>query len=339
MKGIQIIGTQRSGSNLLRLMLNEHPAICAPHPPHILATFMPHLKKYGSLDDPIRFETLIEDTCQLVESNPVPWAGVKLDRDIIRSRCRVNSMIEVFRVIYELKAEKSEKQFWCCKSMVNFMYFSNLESSGVRPYYLHLVRDGRDVASSFRKTSIGEKHIYHLARQWKHDQQMSNRIIAKVGQGRGLRIHYEDLIRFPEKTIAKVFNWLGIDFHDSVLRYYLSGESALTASGGEMWANLRKPILSNNSWKFTNELLPHEISIFEAVSGRDLENYDYRLINRLNLGKKFTEVEIADFDCANSLLKNEAVKRANPNDLKKRLPQQRLKAKIADRDTFQTFQT
>lgn len=33
---IFMIGTQRSGSNLLRLMLYQLPCIAAPHSPHIL---------------------------------------------------------------------------------------------------------------------------------------------------------------------------------------------------------------------------------------------------------------------------------------------------------------
>ena len=39
MKFFQLIGTQRSGSNLFRLMLNEFDEVFAPHPPHILETF------------------------------------------------------------------------------------------------------------------------------------------------------------------------------------------------------------------------------------------------------------------------------------------------------------
>ena len=38
---IFMIGTQRSGSNLFRLMLNQLPEIAAPHPPHILIRLMP----------------------------------------------------------------------------------------------------------------------------------------------------------------------------------------------------------------------------------------------------------------------------------------------------------
>ncbi|MDH3309864.1 MAG: sulfotransferase [Gammaproteobacteria bacterium] len=47
---IFMIGTQRSGSNLLRLMLNQLPRITAPHPPHILPRLMPLLVNYRDLE-------------------------------------------------------------------------------------------------------------------------------------------------------------------------------------------------------------------------------------------------------------------------------------------------
>jgi hypothetical protein len=73
-----MIGTQRSGSNLLRLMLNQLNGVSAPHPPHILERLMPLLPAYGDLTIVSNFEKLIEDVCTLVETNPVPWTGVTL---------------------------------------------------------------------------------------------------------------------------------------------------------------------------------------------------------------------------------------------------------------------
>ena len=49
-QGIQMIGTQRSGSNLLRVMLDGIREIAAPHPPHILQRFLPLLPKYGEME-------------------------------------------------------------------------------------------------------------------------------------------------------------------------------------------------------------------------------------------------------------------------------------------------
>ena len=76
--GIQIIGTQRSGSNLLRVILNQSGEIASPHPPHILVTFAPLLKFYGNLDA-YAYKTLIDDVVNYVEANPVPWDDVKIE--------------------------------------------------------------------------------------------------------------------------------------------------------------------------------------------------------------------------------------------------------------------
>ena len=83
MQAIFMVGEQRSGSNLLRLILNESNSLAAPHPPHILQRMIPLLPAYGDLNNKIKFKKLIDDVCQLVELNPVPWDKVKLNRNEI----------------------------------------------------------------------------------------------------------------------------------------------------------------------------------------------------------------------------------------------------------------
>ena len=59
--GFLMIGTQRSGSNLLRLMLNQVPGIAAPHPPHILQRLMPLVSNYGNIEQKETFQLLVDD--------------------------------------------------------------------------------------------------------------------------------------------------------------------------------------------------------------------------------------------------------------------------------------
>ncbi|MFN3841558.1 MAG: hypothetical protein ACK4RF_12705, partial [Cyclobacteriaceae bacterium] len=97
---IQFVGTQRSGSNLLRVMLNQLPEISAPHPPHILKTFFPLLFNYGNLDDDGNFYRLVSDICDWVNKNPVPWQGILFSPDQVIPACKQRSLVEVFRRIY-----------------------------------------------------------------------------------------------------------------------------------------------------------------------------------------------------------------------------------------------
>ena len=74
MKPIFMIGTQRSGSNLLRLMLNQLPELAAPHPPHILQRMTPLLSEYGDLSRPKAFAELVDDVVVL-DSGRVIYHG------------------------------------------------------------------------------------------------------------------------------------------------------------------------------------------------------------------------------------------------------------------------
>jgi hypothetical protein len=161
-----MIGTQRSGSNMLRLMLNQLPEIEAPHPPHLLQIFFPLLNIYGELKEHANFKRLIEDICRYIEVNPVSWSKFKPDIDTILNRCQYRTLVEIMKVVYELKAEAKGAKYWCCKSLANVYFIHEIENSGLNPFYIHLVRDGRDVAASFEKSIVGEKHIYFIAKKF-----------------------------------------------------------------------------------------------------------------------------------------------------------------------------
>ena len=55
------MGTERSGSNLLRLILNAHSRIAVPHPPHVLRYFAPLEAGYGDLSRRGNRARLVDD--------------------------------------------------------------------------------------------------------------------------------------------------------------------------------------------------------------------------------------------------------------------------------------
>ncbi len=329
---IQIIGTQRSGSNLLRLMLNQHPQISAPHPPHILQRFMPLLPLYGPLEEPGNFKFLVDDICTLVECNPVPWIGLKFNRGEIVNLCQSRTLIEIFRVIYDLKARHENASFWVCKSMSNVVYAREMETAGMKPLYIHLYRDGRDVACSFKNAIVGEKHVYAIANQWRDDQQACIRLQQTLDANRFLPIRYESLIGEPEKAMRKVCNFLKIDFSAGFLDYYTSEESKKTANAGKMWANVSRPILKNNTNIYKTDLSKMEIAIFEKQAGKMLDKLGYNLETSGILNEQpFSLQQISEFEAANKLLKEKAGRAADLGDIKLREPQQQLLKQIINR--------
>lgn len=326
-KGIQIIGTQRSGSNLLRVMMHQSSHICAPHPPHILQIFFPILGMYDDLNSEHNFRRLVSDVFELIRLNPVGWNIAFGVQDIL-DRCKNNSLPQVSKAVYELKALQKNSRYWCCKSMANVKYYSKMEKAGVHPFYIYLYRDGRDVALSFKKAVVGEKHIYHLAKQWKQDQQLAFNLEKDVGDERFMRISYEEFTRNSKPILIEICDRLAIPFENSMLNYYKSDESKVTAEAGTMWNNLVKPVLKNNTKKFLTDLSQEEILIFESVAGDVLQQLDYPLINSSSeLTKEFTEDEIESFSIENKKMK-ENIRAAVSLDMEKRQAQEEFISKL-----------
>jgi hypothetical protein len=328
---VLIIGTQRSGSNLLRLMLNQLPEIEAPHPPHILQVFFPLLAANGNLEEGNNFKMLVEDVIRYVEVNPVPWIKMNFNRDEILQRCQRKSLVELFKVINQVKAELKGADYWCCKSMGNVYFIPAIEQAGLKPYYIYLLRDGRDVAASFKKTIVGEKHIYFIARNWTMEQELAISMTEKYAKERTEMLRYEEFIANPKKALLPVLNMLGLQWSDTILEYYLSEEAKHTAASGEMWRNVVKPVDPTNMKHYSEKLSKEEILIFEKVAGSMLQQLGYKLENKhADLVDDFTDKQIALFRLENEKAKKEA-RLKYPKDAALRVPQETIVSEIKQR--------
>jgi len=309
---IFIIGTPRSGANLLRLMLNQLPRIAAPHSPHILQRMMPLVPNYGDLENRENFAQLIEDVCHLVELNPVPWEGVTLDRADVERRSRRRTLLDVYEAVYDAMAAAWEARSWCCQSLANIAYLPQIEAHFRSPRYLYLYRDGRDVAVSSRKSVTGEKHFYHLAREWATTQLLAIGMRERIGVNRFFSISYESLTSQPELSMRQLCKFLGVRFSPTMLEFYMSDEARRVAESSDLWSNVVRPVMAGNTRKFLHEASEEDIRLFESVAGNVLTALGYDLA-RIPRGARriVSEEDIGRFEAENRRLKEEAIARTN----------------------------
>lgn len=335
---ILMIGTRRSGSNLMRLMLNQLPEVEAPQPAHILQKFMPLLPAYGDLSDTANFKALVEDACRLVELNPVPWEGVTLDREDIYSRCSQNSLVAVFASIYDVLAETRQASMWCCKSVENVYYLSEIHAYRPSAKYLYLYRDGRDVALSFRKAIIGEKHFYHIAQDWAKAQRAALKMRRQLGESQFFSISYEDLTADSEKALQDLCAFLGVDYRPEMLNFHQSDAAKSTASSSSLWSNLSKPVMNQNSKKFLTQASAEDVKIFELVAGDVLDELGYeRTQTAPNESNSFSAEEISRFETDNKNLKAQAQASKSSKDQGGRVLQDELLDEIKRRGSAITL--
>lgn len=311
-------------------MLNQFSQISAPHPPHLLKTFVPLLPYYGNLDNQ-SFSQLSSDVVEYVNTNPVPWE-MELSPEEVVKRCRSKNIFEVLRVIYQAKAEYDGAVIWCSKSMHNAYYYQQLEVHRIQPFYIYLYRDGRDVAASFRKTVIGPKHAFHIAKKWQEDQLKAKEVHDRVGESRFFSIKYEELVQQPERIIRGLCNAIRLPYSQEVMNFYNSHESIITASSGRMWSNLTKPIMSNHYGMYKNELNAEDINIFEMIAGNVLKSLNYNNLDDFGGEKRlFSDSEIERFNLENKKMMEEVRRHAPEQDMKRRSKQEHLLQTIKDR--------
>lgn len=319
MQSIFMVGEQRSGSNLLRLILNESSSIAAPHPPHVLQRMMPLLHIYGDLNIEKNFTKLIDDVCRLVELNPVPWDKVILDRKKVTEHCRENSLVAVYGAVMDMYAEAHNASAWMCKSMQNIRWADELNHYFEKPKYIYLYRDPRDVVLSFKKAVIGDKHPYFIAKQWNELQQLSLKQMNSHGSESTFPISYEGLLENPEKTVKELCLFLNIKFNKNMLNFHKSKEAERSAKSSTLWENLSQPIKSNNSQKFLSELTSEEIQIIETITGDVMDKLGYeRTQIKKGAELSFNQQDIENFSNENKKAIEIKSSQVDPEDLKRR---------------------
>jgi hypothetical protein len=315
-------------------MLNQIPEISAPHPPHILKTFYPILTLYGNLSEPANFRLLARDVCDWVNKNPVPWEDLTLVGDEVAETCRENTLLELFVGIYERKATHDAAKWWCCKSMESIHYVHEIEDAGLKPFYIYIYRDGRDVALSFLKAVVGPKHTYHLARKWEEEQRLSLDFLKTIPAERYVKVRYEALLANPEEQMKKICQAIGVPFTADVFDYFHSHESINTASSGRMWRNVMNPIMPDNHDKFLRELSQEQLIIFERIAGEMLQDLGYRPLYWPAVpSTPFTREQLTGFEAEASLKRQHVLEKADPDELERRKPQEQLLAAIRERNT------
>lgn len=332
MEPIFMIGTRRSGSNLLRIMLNQLKDVASPHPPHIFERIQPLIDTYGDLEINDNFNRLVDDVCELIELNPVVWEDVNINREEILSRCVENNLSEIYAAAYSIYAEAHNATKWCCKSLMNIYYADTIEKYFDNPKYIYLYRDGRDVALSTQKVVIGEKHIYNIAKEWADTQILALNLKTKVGPDRLFFVSYEDLTSKSEETTKHLCKFLGVEYDESMLEFHKADEAKSTASSSHLWNNLTKPLMTNNSKKYQKEMPEEDIRIFESVAGNVLDELGYeRYLVKKGEEIVFTQDDIIKFNEENNAKKHEFNKLLDKVDRDRRERQLALIDKIKAR--------
>ena len=123
-------------------------------------------------------------------------------------------------------------------------------------------------------------------------------------------MNYEKLVAAPEDCMQRLCAFLEIDYRTDMLQFYESGSSRAAAAAGDMWKNLEKPIMKDNTQKFLKELSADEIEIYEWVAKDTLTALGYPLYSSLSNPSLISAEAIRHYDLENAALKKQFMQSA-----------------------------
>ena len=266
-----ILGVSRSGTTLLRVILDRSPGVAIPDESFFVLLLA---RRHGRTIERQRF---LEDVRRL--PTVAAW-GLRAE-DVaprLRSGMDVGAAIAA---IFETYAERAGKPRWGDKTPMYMRHLPLLERLFPAAQYVHLVRDGRDAAASFVQMPAGTftRTWAHPGRPaafaclWRTEVRAARALGRRVGPGRYHETRYEDLVAEPDRVVREICAFAGLPFEESMLDY--AGAVDVSAKPHQQRL-LAPPTRHVRDWRA--ELAPDEARAFERVAGDLLAELGYELV-------------------------------------------------------------
>ncbi|MCG5456554.1 sulfotransferase [Micromonospora sp. PSH03] len=249
---IFLVGCQRSGTTMVRLVLDSHSRIsCGPE-----TRFLPDLRRIVGRDWErlARFGFPREDWLRRIRDF---FGGVHADYAAARGKTR-----------------------WADKTPLYAMSLDFVTEVFPDAQIVHLIRDGRDVVVSHRKR-FGYWSAVKCVVKWPRYIRAARAVGATLPADRYYELRYEQAVSEPEKAMRGLFEFLGEPWEDGILDYdskqhdvaqkYTTEAERRRAAVGDT-----APIYGSRVGSYRRELDPFLRLLVRIFSGPTLRALGYR---------------------------------------------------------------
>jgi len=263
-----ILGVRRSGTTLLRVVLDRHSELAVPDESYFVPQLADrHLRRVDPddfVDDLRRINTFAEWDVPLGKVRGRLFEGMPIGAAIA--------------TVYAVYADEHGKQRWGDKTPMYMQNLRLLERLFSDALFVHLIRDGRDAALSFLAMPRGlmtdtwmQPHTATgFACQWKTEVQAARRLGRRVGGERYLEIRYEDLVADVETQLRRICEFAGLAYEPAMAEY--AGKVDVSAKPHQQSLE-RPPTPGLRNWR--TQMSAAEAGAFGRIAGDLIRELGY----------------------------------------------------------------
>jgi hypothetical protein len=265
---VLVLGVRRSGTTLLRVMLDRHSELAVPDEsyfvPQLADRHLRHVDPDDFVDDLRRIDTLADWD--------VPLENV---RARLTERMPIGAAIGT---VYAVYAEERGKARWGDKTPMYMQNLRLLERIFPDALFVHLIRDGRDAALSFlsmpkglmTETWMQPRDVSAFAGQWRAEVKAAQRLGRRVGDRRYLEVRYEDLVGDVESVLRRISTFARLPYEPAMADY---AGNVDVSSKPHQQSLKRPPTAGLRDWRL--QMSPEDVGAFDRVAGDLLAELGY----------------------------------------------------------------
>lgn len=259
-----VVGSARSGTTLLRTILNAHSQVAVPPE----SRFVVELWR-GT--DEVDVASFLES---LAHHRRFQTWGLPIDAVTSELGARARAPYrEAIEATYRAYARARRKDRWGDKTPRYIEHIPLLSRLFPHARFVHQIRDGRNVALSYADVPFGPKTAAGAAHLWRKRVSDGLRSGRELGDERYMEIRYEELVADPDVHVKALCQFLEIEFEPAMIeadgapRDLLPRHTLYNPHVGQ------RPVAQLRSWE--QDMGATDVEMFEAVAGDLLSELGY----------------------------------------------------------------
>ena len=289
---IFIVGCERSGTTILRLMLNEHSRIALPPQTKFSRKVYKRRLLFGNLVIKKNRKKIIQ--WMLERKNNTKLVDLKLDDKVLEkiwNKC--TSLGAIIASVFQQYSLARNKPRWGDKRPYYIRYITQLFRLYPDAQIIHVVRDGHDCLASLKKMPWWGKNAIFSMLNWRHAVRIGSNAV-NVYKDQFMEIRYEDLIKEPESQLEQICKFLNESYEPEMINFHLNAQQNIPEYKKPWHYKTSKPLTATFIGQWRKELSKSETQILEWCAQKELMQWNYPItkiyfINPIILVRYFIE--------------------------------------------------
>lgn len=269
-----IVGAPRSGTTLVHAIIASSGEFALYEAETMLLSVCK--PKYGDIRHRGNFRRFLDDWMKSKQFFRSGLNALEFKNEVVERRW---NYLEFLRYFMESISEKQDKQRWLEQTPAHLFHMKELSAEFDNARFIHVIRDGRDVAlSNYRLGWTGSwsrkrlKQLLVGAFNWEIHIYKGQGLGACLGR-RYMEIRYEDIVKDLDRSLEKLNRFVDADI--TIKKVRESGFGSLGRANTVYKDMAQKGISSRSVGRWVQELRSDEVNALNNAIGGTLRDLGY----------------------------------------------------------------